>query len=351
MTTSFTSFLYPPKLHPGEKVAILSPSAGLPEIFPAVYEQGLQRLRDLFQLIPVEYPTTRKMHSSPAERARDIHAAFSDPDIKAIISSIGGDDQIKVLKYLNPILLKAHPKAFFGYSDNTNLHIFLWNLGIVSYHGGSVMVHFGRSGSMQPYTISSLKKALFEQGTFEIQPASSFTDQFKDWNDPISLRREPEMFPSAGWKWHNEGQIVDGITWGGNLEIISWNLSVSTFIQPADAYAGKIFYLETSEEMPSATEVYRILMCMGERGLLQQFSAILVARPQTWTFEKPYTSQEKERFQQEQEEAIHRALSEYNSKVMAVFNLDFGHTDPQCIIPNGGKIRIDGIQKRIFITY
>jgi muramoyltetrapeptide carboxypeptidase LdcA involved in peptidoglycan recycling len=332
-------------------VAILSPSAGLPEIFPAVYEQGLQRLRDVFQLVPVEYPTTRKMHSSPAERARDIHAAFADPDIKAIICSIGGDDQIKVLKHLDPVILKAHPKAFFGYSDNTNLHNFLWNLGLVSYHGGSIMVHFGRGGSMQPETVSSLKKALFEQGTFELQSAPAFTDESGDWNDPISLRREPGMFPSAGWKWHNEDQIVEGITWGGNLEIIGWNLRVSHFIQPPDAYAGKIFYLETSEEMPSATEVYSILMCMGERGLLQQFSAVLVARPQAWSHEKPHTTQEKEHFRQEQEEAIHRALSEYNAKIMVVFNLDFGHTDPQYIIPNGGKIRIDGVQKKIFVTY
>jgi muramoyltetrapeptide carboxypeptidase LdcA involved in peptidoglycan recycling len=34
-----------------------------------------------------------------------------------------------------------------------------------------------------------------------------------------------------------------------------------------------------------------------------------------------------------------------------VFNLDFGHTDPQCVIPNGGRIRIDGVEERIYATY
>jgi muramoyltetrapeptide carboxypeptidase LdcA involved in peptidoglycan recycling len=67
--------------------------------------------------------------------------------------------------------------------------------------------------------------------------------------------------------------------------------------------------------------------------------------------EKPLKTQEKARFRQEQEEAIHRALREYNAEIMVVFNLDFGHTDPQYIIPNGGKIRIDGVQKKIFVTY
>jgi muramoyltetrapeptide carboxypeptidase LdcA involved in peptidoglycan recycling len=112
------SFIYPPKLCPGDKVAVLSPSSGLPELFPAVYEQGLRRLREIFQLDPVEYPTTRKMYSSAQDRARDIHTAFADPEIKAIFASTGGDDQLKVLKYLDPQLMQEHPKAFFGYSDN-----------------------------------------------------------------------------------------------------------------------------------------------------------------------------------------------------------------------------------------
>jgi len=37
--------------------------------------------------------------------------------------------------------------------------------------------------------------------------------------------------------------------------------------------------------------------------------------------------------------------------VLTIFNLDFGHTDPQFLIPNGGKIRIDGVQQKLYITY
>jgi hypothetical protein len=38
----------------------------------------------------------------------------------------------------------------------------------------------------------------------------------------------------------------------------------------------------TPEEMPSATEVYRILRCMGERDLLGQFGAVLLGRAKAW---------------------------------------------------------------------
>src|SRR5256885_10373945 len=97
-------FFYPEKLVPGNKVAILSPSGGLPEIFPDVFNLGLRRMKDIFGLEPVEYPTTRILHSSMEDRARDVHDAFADPEIKAIICSIGGEDQIKLLKHLNPEL-------------------------------------------------------------------------------------------------------------------------------------------------------------------------------------------------------------------------------------------------------
>lgn len=79
-----------PKLQKGDKVAVLSPSNGLPELFPWVQDLGLGRLRTVFSLEPVEYPTTRRMGSSLQDRASDIMAAFGDPSIKAIIASVGG---------------------------------------------------------------------------------------------------------------------------------------------------------------------------------------------------------------------------------------------------------------------
>lgn len=64
-----------PKLSPGDQVAVISPSAGLPGLFPAVQDLGLTRMREVFDLHPIEYPTTRQMNSSLEDRARDIMAA------------------------------------------------------------------------------------------------------------------------------------------------------------------------------------------------------------------------------------------------------------------------------------
>ncbi|MGX1269272.1 muramoyltetrapeptide carboxypeptidase LdcA involved in peptidoglycan recycling [Streptomyces phaeoluteigriseus] len=201
---------YPPKPSPGDRVAVLSPGAGLPGLFPVPHELGLERLRKEFGLEPVEYPTTRKMGATPRERADDIHAAFADPDIKAVIASIGGDDQITVLPLLDRELIRASPKPFFGTSDNTNLLAFLYNTGIVGYHGTTVMVQLGRPVAMDPLTAESLRAALFTSGPYELRPAERWNDVNRDWADPATFDSEPETRPGTGWTWRNG--------WGGNLE-------------------------------------------------------------------------------------------------------------------------------------
>ncbi|WP_408607373.1 S66 family peptidase [Kitasatospora mediocidica] len=342
---------HPPKPRPGDRVAVISPSQGTPGRLPLPYELGLRRLREDFGLVPVEYPATRLFGSTPQQRAADIHAAFADPQIKAVIATIGGDDQITVLPLLDRELIRANPKPFFGYSDNTNLLLFLRNLGIVSYHGASVMVQLGRPGALHPLTADSLRAALFDSGSYELRPSADFGDVEAHWSDPATFEAEPAMEPAEGWIWHNADKVVEGLGWGGNLEILSWLLMADREIRPVEEYAGQVLYLETSEELPSADEVHRILRNMGERGLLRQFPAVLMARAKGWSFEHPNAAPEKAAYRAAQREAVLRALADYAPDAVAVFDVDFGHTDPQLVIPCGGRIRVDGPARRITVQY
>jgi muramoyltetrapeptide carboxypeptidase LdcA involved in peptidoglycan recycling len=344
-------FRHSVKPRPGDRVAIVSPSSGLPGILPLPHELGLHRLREDFGLVPVEYPTTRMMGSSPQARAADLHAAFADPDVKAVISSIGGDDQITVLPHLDAELLRANPKPFFGYSDCTNLLVYLWNLGIVGYHGGSVMVQFGRPGALHPVTEKSLRAALLDSGAYELSPSPEFTDVDGDWADPHTFDGPPVMEPSDGWSWHRADRVVEGPSWGGNLEILSWLLMADRGILRPEAYEGCVLFLETSEELPSGEEVFRILRNMGERGLLQRFPALLMNRAKSWSFEQPQQPAGRIRYREDQRAAVLRAFAAYAPETMIVFDVDLGHTDPQQVIPYGGTIRVDGPSRTITVTY
>lgn len=341
--------LFAAKPIPGDRVAVVSPSGGLPEVFPGPYELGLERLRE-FGLEPVEYPSTRKLGATPEERAHDLHAAWSDPTIRAVIASIGGDDQISVLKHLDPAVFRADPKPFFGYSDNTNLLNFLYSLGLPAFHGGSVMVQFGRGGAMHPDSERSLRAALFTSGDFELTPATGWTDQDRDWADLENLKTSPDLFPPTSWAWHGSSAPVSGRLWGGCLEIIDWQLAANRWMLPVEEYSGVLF-LETSEELPSAEAVYRILRNLGERGLLARFDAVLWGRPKSWSLDHRSTAEESAAFVEAQYAAAARALAEYNPTALLVTGLDLGHTDPQLILPYGGNVAIDPAEHRITVTY
>ena len=333
---------------PGDRVSVVSPSWAGPEHLPAIFELGLARLR-AWGLEPVETPTTRRQ-GTPAERARDLMAAFADPSTTAVLASIGGDDQIKVLPHLDPKVFLAHPKPFFGYSDNTNLLNWLSNLGIACYQGGSVIVQLGRPGRMHPVTEASLKAALFTRGPFDLPAPTDFGDETGDWVD-FDPATEPPMRPAEPWTWHGPSRPVLGPLWGGNLEILSWTLGVGRDLLPNEAYAGRVLLLETSEEMPSADEVYRLFMVMGERGLLQQFAGLVVARPKAWERSTPLALPDRVRYTDDQRAAVLRGLEEYAPECVAVVGIDCGHGDPQVVMPIGGLCGLDPAAGTVTVTY
>jgi muramoyltetrapeptide carboxypeptidase LdcA involved in peptidoglycan recycling len=90
---------------------------------------------------------------------------------------------------------------------------------------------------------------------------------------------------------------------------------------------------------------------MGLRGLLADTPAVLVGRPKAWDVGRRTTPEQKQRYVDDQREAIVRAVETYAPDATVVFNVDFGHTDPQLIMPYGGLVRIDGPQRKISARY
>lgn len=338
-------FQQPVSLKPHDKVAIISPSSGMPFLFPWVYEQGLDRLRKTFRLEPVEFPSARQkpeyLSKNPKARAHDINNAFADPSIKGIIATIGGNDQIRILPYLDKKIIGANPKIFMGYSDCTNLHLFLWNLGVISYYGGAIMTQFAMGGGMQEYTVNSIRKAVFDPPIGQVFPASEYSDADLDWGDKQNLGKKRPMYPSQGWVWHHDQRsVIQGRLWGGCLEVLDLHLSVKRYLPDLDQLNGAILFIETSEEMPSEGFVYRFIAALAELHMLDKFQAILMAYPKAQFCEKQ-PAEGREAFIVNQQKAVKSALQDYDVAIPVIFNMNFGHTDPQMIIPNGGNVRIN----------
>lgn len=338
------------KLKKGDKVAILSPSFAAPGKWPHVYELGLKRLREIFELEPIEFSTTRKIDASKEERSNDLINAFENKEIKAVITSLGGNDQITYIKNLPVAPFLNNPKMFLGFSDNTHFANFLWLQGIPSYYGGAVLTQFAMQKQMDDFTIEYLKKALFEDGEFELTASEKYNDIGLDWNDPSTLNQARIYEKNEGWFWDGK-QNSEGITWGGCIESVDELLRHGIKMPSLNEFENIVLMLETSEEIPSSDYVYRVYRALGERGILGRAKGILVGRPKAWEFNNQKNSEEKILYRKEQRDTILRVIREYNSEVLVIQNMDFGHTDPQIPMPYGQKVRIDSTNKKIFANF
>lgn len=94
-----------------------------------------------------------------------------------------------------------------------------------------------------------------------------------------------------------------------------------------------------------------LLTGSGERGWLDKFQAILVGRPKAWEFDKQNSEEVKAKYSEEQRKTVVDVFRQYNPTIPIVQNLDFGHTDPQVALPNGGKVKVVGSTKKIYLSY
>lgn len=337
------------KLKKNDKVAILSPSYAAPAAWPDVYQLALKRLREVFELEPVEFAYTKKLGASKEERIEDLVTAFKDPEIKAVIATLGGNDQVTYIKNLPAEVFRSNPKMFFGFSDNTHLHNFLWLNGVPSYYGASLFTQFGMQKEMDQFTVDSIKRCMFEEGEFELTSSSVYNDINLDWADSANLDRKRVYEDNEGWYW--DGGSGEGTAWGGCLESIDELFRHGVEIPALDQFENIILYTETSEEIPSKEYVRRVYRALGERGILGRIQGVMVGRPKAWEFSKQNSAEEKAAYKADQRKVILDTVRLYNPNIPVVQNMDFGHTDPQLCIPSGQRVRLVGPTKQIFANY
>src|SRR3954469_3528529 len=213
------------------------------------------------------------------------------------------------------------------------------------------MVHLGRGGGLHPVSAGSLRAALLTGGDVDLHPLAEFSEDEVSWSDPAALDTAPVTQRAPGWTWVRPERVVTGPTWGGNLEILHWNLAAGRWIRPVEDYAGCVLLLETSEELPAAEEVFRMLRNAGERGLLEQFPAVVVGTAKAAHFGSPPGDDERRAYRDAQRVAVLRAFEAYSPNAMIVFGVDIGHTDPQWVLPYGGLLTVDGPGRRITAHY
>lgn len=341
LSPSMSRFIRPPRLQPGDLIAAVSLSSGAAALFPARYEAGKRQLAQQFGLSVIEAPhalaSDAFLRQNPQARAADLHWALTNPEVKGMISTIGGDDSVRVLPHLDPQLIRDNPKVFMGFSDTTNPLLAFLSAGVHAFHGPAFMTDLAETGGMKPFVSASLRAALFEAKPHELKQAPEWTEEFLDWADPNSHDRARRFVPSEGWRWLQGSGASQGHLLGGSLEVLQM-LNGTRWWPAEDLWRGAILFLETSEEVPPPRVVAQALSNYGAQGILNHAQGLLLARPMRYSLE--------DRFRLDEE--VLRVLAEYGrSDLPVVTNLDIGHTSPQLTLPLGVETKIDVTNRRI----
>lgn len=153
-----------------------------------------------------------------------------------------------------------------------------------------------------------------------------------------------EREPTEPWSWHGPRRAVTGPTWGGCLEVLQWTLTAGRFPFSPEILHGGVLIIETSEELLPAREVGWIVRALGERGLL-------AARPPVSDFTRRPTAEERAGLREQQRDIVVDVVRRYNPEAVVCVGVPFGHTRPQWILPHGGPVTVDGVERRIFADY
>ena len=142
--------LKPPAVPPGARIAVVSPASSAR---PDRITRGLEALRALgYDAVASEHAFGKHppyFSGTPAERLADLHRAFADPEIAAIMATRGGYGANYLLTGLDLDLIRAHPKPFFAYSDLTSVQTWLLDqTGLVTFHGPMAAADFSQDNGV-----------------------------------------------------------------------------------------------------------------------------------------------------------------------------------------------------------
>lgn len=309
--------IFPKKLQEGDEIRVISPSSSLTRT--GKFED---KLKAKARLEALGYQVTFGQHilendllgsSSINSRLADFHAAFSDPNVKAVLCTIGGFNSNELLPYIDWNIVKNNPKIFCGFSDITVLHQAIFaKTGLVTYYGPGYIAFL--MDELQDFQTSSWQNAVAGQSSYSLNASDFYTSDA--WYDPTQARH---LLPAA-WKIYNHGKATGEII-GGNLNTLMLVTGTGAQVKSDQPIA----FLENAEqedfydwdrELAYFLQVY------------PNISALVIGR---FPKEEGMT-----------EEILHFILDKYPhlKTIPVVYDVDFGHTQPIFTFPLGGQAEI-----------
>ena len=300
---------FPPFLHEGDKVAIVSPSSKIDSIFL----KGAKTRLSSWGLTPIMGDHVRSSWGSYAgathQRLNDFQAAMDDEEIKAILCSRGGYGAVHLLDKLDFTRFRNHPKWLIGFSDITALHnLFQYN-GFASLHAPMAR-HLAVTGEEDPCSL-----------------------YLRD----ILLGKLPG-YKCRRHKLNHLGQ-AKGILRGGNMAVFHGLRGTPYDIPPE----GTILFIEDVGERPYAIE--RMMYNLKLGGVLEKLSGLIIGQ---FTEYKEDYSLKKDLYS-----TLDALVKEYDFPIC--YDFPVGHVTENLPLINGAEVEFvsgkKGVELRIITSY
>jgi muramoyltetrapeptide carboxypeptidase len=296
----------PSALKPGDRVAIVSPGGPIEQ---TQLENGISLLRS-WDLKPVVMPHALDrdgyLAGSDEARSADLHQAWADTSISAILCSRGGYGSLRILDRIDFGVIAQNPKIFLGFSDITALHLaILGRVGLITFHGPAMAWTTYKLENRE--TILSLKQALMS-------------------SDPIGVVRQPQSLPAV--RTVSPG-TAEGRVLGGNLSMLC--ASLGTPDEPQTK--GALILIEEVGEPPFRVDRMLTQLLLAKK--LQTASGIVIG--QIIDRMLPDSSESFSAF-----DLVRERLGDLNIPV--IYGLAFGHGAQQLTIPLGVTATLDANQ-------
>jgi len=315
--------IIPNRLQSGDEIRIIAPARGIKIIGNDTREIARQRFEKMGYKVSCGKNTNDDNwdltgSTTIENRIADIHEAFSDKNVKAIFTIIGGANSNQLLPYLDYNLIKNNPKFFCGFSDITALLNGIYaQTGLETFSGP----HYSSIGMLKgcEYTLNNLQIMLSGSRKNNIIPS-------EEWSDDLwFLNQEERNFITNAGYWNIHNGSANGTIIGGNL--CTFVLLLGTKYRP-EFKPNTILFIEDTEKS-DITEFERNLQALLYQPDFKNVKGLIIGR-----FQKGSS------VTREQLEFIINNKKELNN-LPIIANVDFGHTTPLLTIPIGGQASIN----------
>lgn len=324
--------MLPTKLKKGDEIRVISPSCSLSIVSNKNRNLAIKRLNNMgFQVTFSKHAEEldRFASSSISSRVQDFHEAFRDPNVKAILTTLGGYNSNGLLKHLDYDLIRENPKFFCGYSDITALNNAIYTkTGLVTYSGP----HFSSFGMEKglEYTTDYFLKCLTSNEPIEVLSSETWSDD--SWYVDQENR---EFIKNEGYVSIHEGEAAGDII-GGNMSTL--NLLQGTPYMPN--LRDKLLFLEEDSLTGKATlqTFDRYLHSLMQQPDFEYVKGIIIGRMQKGA---DCTIEDMQEMIVSKPELAH---------IPIIVNASFGHTTPIFTFPIGGRAKIISNKEKTSIT-